>query len=78
MLWWLKLTRKTVIAVRKGRATCEKGRVPNRALGEIEQALSQAGVSSGAIHESEGDRYGFSGIIPASLHQRLRNILVSP
>ncbi|MGB1129284.1 MAG: DUF3634 family protein [Haloferula sp.] len=77
MLWLLKRTHPLVLAVREGQVRCEKGRLPQRTLLEIQQVLEDVDVSRGTIHMAGNGRFGFSASIPRDRHQKLRNVLTS-
>lgn len=77
MLWFLKLTSPLVLVIRKGRLEIAKGRMPATNRLEAQDLLSDFKILTGTIHADGKGRYHFSTDIPAELHQRLRNILVS-
>ena len=78
MLWFLKLTSPLVLSVREGKVSLAKGRLPSSATKEVQGILADAAVASGTIHADGSGRFHFSRHIPEELHQRLRNVLVSP
>jgi hypothetical protein len=78
MLWLLKLTSPLVLVVSKGKVSLAKGRLPGGAVQQVQDILSDAEVTSGTIHSNGARRFHFSRHIPGELHQRLRNVLVSP
>ena len=78
MLWLLKLTSPLVLVISKGKVSLAKGRLPGGAIQQVHGILSDAAVTSGTIHCDGARRFHFSGSIPEELHQRLRNVLVSP
>jgi hypothetical protein len=77
MVWLLKLLHPLVLEIKAGKVSAAKGRFPSRALREIQQVISEAGVGRGSIHADGAGRFHFSGEIPADCHQRLRNTLTS-
>lgn len=77
MVWLLKLLHPLVIEIKAGKVSAAKGRIPTRALREVQEVVTAAGLSKGAIYADENGRYHFSGGIPAECHQRLRNTLSS-
>ena len=78
MLWLLKLTSPLVLVIRKGKVSLVKGRLSGSTTQQVQGILSDAGVTSGTIHSNGARRFHFSRDIPGELHQRLRNVLVSP
>lgn len=78
MLWFLKLTSPLVLVIREDGVSAAKGRLPAATLRQLHGVLTEAGVRSGTIHANGSGRYGFSRHVPKAVHQRLRNILVSP
>ena len=77
MVWLLKLLHPLVLEIKAGKVSAAKGRMPSRALREIQEVLSDAGVSQGSIHADGTGRFHFSAGIPAECQQRLRNTLAS-
>ncbi|MEK7949237.1 DUF3634 family protein [Luteolibacter soli] len=77
MLWLLKLTSPLVLVIREGKVSLAKGRLPGGTIQQVQDVLSDAGVTSGTIHADGAGRFRFSYHIPGELHQRLRNVLVS-
>lgn len=78
MLWFLKLTSPLVLVIREDGVSAAKGRIPAATLRQLHEVLDEAGIRSGTIHASGAGRYSFSRHVPEAVHQRLRNILVSP
>jgi hypothetical protein len=78
MLWFLKLTSPLVLVIREDGVSAAKGRIPAATLRQLHDVLADTGVRSGTIHANGAGRYCFSRHIPEAIHQRLRNILVSP
>ena len=77
MLWFLMLTSPLVLVIRQDRLEAAKGKLPAITIRGAQELLEDAGISRGTIHSDGRGRFHFSGGIPAELHQRLRNILVS-
>ena len=77
MVWLLKLLHPMVLEIKAGKVSAAKGRIPSRALREVQEVVSKAGVSKATIHADGAGRLHFSGEIPAECHQRLRNTLTS-
>lgn len=75
MLWLQKLLHPTVIAIRDGRATLAKGRVPGTTLRDLDEVLADFGIRDGSIAIDGTRRARFSAGIPPAAHQRLRNVL---
>ena len=78
MLWFLKLTSPLVLVIREDGVSAAKGRIPSVTLRQLHEVLSDAGIRTGTIHSNGSGRYCFSRHVPEAIHQRLRNILVSP
>ena len=77
MVWFLKLLHPLVLEIKAGKVSAAKGRMPSRALREIQEVISDAGVPQGSIHADGAGRFHFSAAIPAECQQRLRNTLAS-
>jgi hypothetical protein len=67
----------SAIEFRDGRCRPRKGRFSGHQLSAIEDLLTDSGVRRAAITLNGLGRATFSRSIPAHLHQRLRNLLVS-
>ena len=77
MVWLLKLLHPVVIEIKAGKVGAAKGRIPSWTLRDIQEVLSEVGVTRATIHGDGAGRFHFSGQIPADCHQRLRNTLAS-
>ena len=77
MLWLQKLLHPTVLVVRDGITTCAKGKIPSPRLRDLDAVLAQRSISHATITIDGARRCHFSNTIPAEIHQRLRNILIS-
>lgn len=78
MLWFLKLTSPLVLVIREDGVSAAKGRIPSVTLRQLHEVLNEVGIRSGTIHADGSGRYCFSRHVPEAVHQRLRNILISP
>jgi hypothetical protein len=77
MLWLLKLLNPLVLEIREGKVSVTKGRVPSRALREIQGVISEAGIGRATVHADGAGRFHFSSRFPVDRRQPLRNILAS-
>ena len=77
MLWLLKLLNPLVLEIRKGKVRVVKGRIPSKALREIQGVIAEAEVSRATIHADSTGRFHFSSKFPVDRRQPLRNILAS-
>ena len=66
-----------VLKIRNGAVQVTKGNLKGYARSNVVELLSTAGVSRGFIAITPAKRVSFSRQIPASLHQRLRNVLLN-
>ena len=55
----------------------KRGQLRGQIRDDLEEVLSDAGVTSGFIAITDADRVHFSRNIPAALRQRLRNVLLN-
>jgi hypothetical protein len=68
---------RTLIRVRDGQVRIARGHLPSRACQFVSDILHEAGVSRGYIAVVSEQSVAFSKTIPASVHQRLRNVLLN-
>ncbi len=76
LLAFLPLGDSTVL-ISGGVATARRGKIRGLLLSELNDFAREHGITSACIHSRQRPGYGFSLRIygvPASLHQRLRNI----
>lgn len=66
-----------VIRIRAGKMSMKRGQLRGQIRDDLEEVLSDAGVTSGFIAITDADRVHFSRNIPAALRQRLRNVLLN-
>jgi hypothetical protein len=67
----------TLIQIRSGIVRLERGSVSASVLEDIASILRESAVSEGYIAITSGNRVTFSRLIPAEIHQRLRNVLLN-
>ena len=67
----------TLIRIRDGRVDVRRGQMRLHAKGQVADVLREAGVSSGFIAVTPGNRIAFSRSIPSTVHQRLRNVILN-
>jgi len=67
----------TLLHVRQGAIRVKRGTLKPHAKEHVSEILSEAGVSRGFIAVTSGNRVAFSRHIPASVHQKLRNVLLN-
>jgi hypothetical protein len=76
LIAWLPLGDNTVL-ISRGIATARRGKIRGLLISELNDFAREHAITSACIHSRSREPYGFSlriyGI-PASLHQRLRNI----
>lgn len=68
---------RTLIQVRGGTIRVERGELAPRAKDHLADVVREARVERGHIAISHGGKVSFSADIPATLHQRVRNILLN-
>ncbi|MFK7910548.1 MAG: DUF3634 family protein [Akkermansiaceae bacterium] len=64
------------ISLNESRALCVKGKVTHKTLSEINNIANTANITKGEIWLNGNGKVRFSGEIPQSLHQKLRNCMV--
>jgi len=57
--------------------TLEQGKLRGKVVADLESELRQADCGRGEIRLRKDGKVVFSGAIPESLHQRIRNLLFS-
>ena len=67
----------TLLHIRAGAVRVTRGSLRPYARQHVTEVLSEAGVSSGFIAITPGNRVAFSRQIPTAIHQRLRNVLLN-
>src|SRR4051812_3661950 len=67
----------SVIRVVGGVAHLQKGSISSAALRAVERVLGEVGVTDAKITLTRAGTVRFSSSVPASEHQRLRNILLN-
>jgi hypothetical protein len=67
----------TLLHVREGAIRVSRGQLKPHAKEQVLEILSEAAVTKGFIAVTPGNRVRFSRHIPASAHQRLRNVLLN-
>ena len=70
-------TATTLIQIRGGSVTVARGQVSASTVDHIRSILREEGVASGYIAVTSSQRVFFSHLIPESIHQRLRNVLLN-
>jgi hypothetical protein len=66
-----------VVRIREGMVVAGRGRLKPHAKEHVSDILNEAGVTSGFIAITPGNRVFFSRSIPGAVHQRLRNVLLN-
>ena len=67
----------TLMQIRGGGIRVTRGTIKPHAREHVTEILSEVGVSRGFIAVTAGNRVYFSRRIPATVHQRLRNVLLN-
>lgn len=75
--WSPNLLADAAIRITHGVAQCTKGSIPTATLRAVERVLNGAGVIEAKITLTRAGSFRFSSSVPASEHQRLRNILLN-
>jgi len=72
-----RLFAETAIRIHQGRITCLKGKIMSRIMHDLTSLAAEHGVTHGEIWIDAMGKIKTSREIPESLHQRIRNILLS-
>jgi len=68
---------RTLLHIRAGTIRITRGSLRPHAREHVAEILSEAKISRGFIAITSGNRVAFSRRIPATVHQRLRNVLLN-